>query len=175
MTQMDKPRRRIPTATSREGWIDNATTVLVESMGELGYTAAECRTIAGVMRDIDPGASITKRQPGYAQLVIRQAMFTIQGLDGQAAAALSQLIRLADLTRTVVPSRTAAQLLGVHRAQLGRYREEGKLHPATDHRLPGLSGGQQLWWLDEILALLADERHWSGKAGTGSKRFPNLS
>lgn len=175
MAEPDRLRRRIPATSDRDEWIDNTTAVLLESMAELGYSAKECRVLAGVMLDIDPGAAITKRQPGYAQLVIRQAMFTLQGLDGQAAAALSQLIRLADLTRTIVPSRTAAQLLGVHRAQLGRYREEGKLHPATDHRRPELSGGQQLWWLDEILALLADERHWSGKAGKGSKRFPNLT
>lgn len=165
-------RARIPTTATRDEWIDATTTLLAAGLGEMGYTPAQCRELAVTMHAIDPDAPLAKRQAGYPGVVLRAAIFGQQGLDAQAATALAQLIRLCDLTRTVIPTRAAARLLDVHRMQIMRYRDEGKLTPATDHRSPSLMGGQQLWWLDEVLALLASERQSSGRVGRGQKRFP---
>lgn len=168
-----------PTAATdeRAEWIETAADTILDPLAIHGYSREDRVTLAGVMFDLD----ITPKSANEGTMTARQSLrYTALSLDERvplmATLALAQALRLPDYNRLMLPSRTAASMLGVARARLGGYRDQGRLTPALDDRHPLGMGGQQLWWIDDILLALADDRQRGGDAGhgRGKRRFPTM-
>lgn len=166
-----------PVSAERAAWIRRTAAVMTTALAEHGYSAEQCEVLAGVMHDLEITPQTLRREGLTPRTILRQSLLEMQdGIKGDLAVTLARTMRAPDYSRLMMPPRTAADLLEVVRARLGDYREYGLIEPAVDHRQPHLTGGQQLWWLDDVLLMMADARNSAGMHGRGTakKRFPNL-
>lgn len=164
-------------AEDRDQWIERTATTTLAPLADHGYMTDQLRALAATMYDLEITRETMRSEGLSPRTILRQAVLVTQpGLSAAVAVALASTLRLPDYNRLIIPSRTAAALLEVERARLGTFRDAGRLTPAIDQRLPGLSGGTQGWWIDDVLLAIADDRQHGQNAGLGkgARRFPSL-